>query len=92
MLKTIRLIQIISLSVLSCVGAVSCKQEPQYQLREPFGMNTMTAADDSDLGPDIVRIPKKNFDRTKWEEKQRHDRAIKKILKQARDWDPKQQK
>ncbi len=83
--------KILLVSTLLCIFA-ACKQEPQYQLKEPFGLNTMTSVDDSDLAPDIIKIPKKNFDRAKWEEKQRHDRAIKKILKQARDFDPKQNK
>jgi hypothetical protein len=84
-----RLVHLIILAIIPGAGFQACKQEPQYQLREPFGLNTMSAVDEGELGPDIVRIPKKNFDRGKWEEKQRHNRAIKKILKQARDWDPK---
>lgn len=91
MTKIMRLIQVICVFLMTMLLA-ACKQEPQYQLREPFGLNTMSVVDDNELGPDVVKIPKKNFDRGKWEEKQRHNRAIKKILKQARDWDPKQQK
>jgi hypothetical protein len=75
--------------IVLCVSVSACKKEPEYQLKEPFGLDTMSAADDSELGIDIVKIPKKNFDRGKWEEKQRHNLAIKKILKQARDYDPK---
>jgi len=71
---------------LACLSA--CKQEPQYELKEPFGKNTIAAADDLERESNIIKIPKKNFDRTKWEEKQRHNYAIKKIIKQAREWDP----
>lgn len=74
--------------VLVLVSLSACKQEPQYELKEPFGKNTIAAADDLERESNIIKIPKKNFDRKKWQEKERHNYAIKKIIKQAREWDP----
>ncbi|HMO18687.1 MAG TPA: hypothetical protein PKA63_10535 [Oligoflexia bacterium] len=75
--------------ILMLISVSACERpEPQYQLKEPFGNNTMSAVDDLEREPDVVRIPKKNFDRAKWEEMERRNDSIKKILKQAREWDP----
>jgi len=77
------------LASLLCILHAACeKPEPQYQLKEPFGNNTLSSVDEFESQPESIRIPKKNFDRAKWEETERKNLAIKKILKQAREWDP----
>jgi hypothetical protein len=68
----------------------ACKQEPVYQLKDPYGDDTMSAKADEfeDTGVDVLKVKKKNFDRQKWNEIQRKEQALKKIVKQAREYDP----
>lgn len=82
------------LILVSFLSYAACKQEPVYQLKDPYGAGTMSAKADEfdDVGVDQLKIRKKNFDRQKWNEKERKNRAIRKVIKQARDWDPKQRR
>ena len=42
-----------------------------------------------DVGVDVLKVRKKNFDRQKYNEKQRKEYALTKMIKNARKWDPK---
>jgi len=80
------------LSLILLFGFLSgCKQEPQYQLKDPYGSDTMSAKADEyeDVGVDVLKVRKKNFDRQKYNEKQRKEYALTKMIKNARKWDPK---
>lgn len=70
----------------------ACKQEPTYQLKDPYGADTMSAKADEyeDLGVDVLKVKKKNFDRQKYNEKQRKEYALTKLIKNARKWDPRE--
>ena len=83
---------VIAISILS--SFIACKEEASYVLKEPFGEDTMSIKADEfeDQAADTVKLNKKNFDRQKYDEKMRYDRAIDKILTKARKWDPNQVK
>ena len=87
----IRILYILTLALLSLT---SCKQEASYVLKEPFGQDTMSIKTDEfeEQGTETVKLNKKHFDRQKYDEKLRYDRAIDKILTKARKWDPNQVK
>ena len=68
---------------------ISCKQEPSYKLKEPFGAMTVSAIDDiEDEKQDYFKIPKKFLNKDKLKENERKNEVIKKKLKEARTFDP----
>ncbi len=81
----------IALMSLLVISVVACKQEPTYQLKDPYGSGTMSAVTDEfdDVGVDVLKVRRKNFDRQKYNEKRRKDYALNKLIKNARKWDPK---
>lgn len=71
------------------VSVAACKQEPSYKLKEPFGAVTASAIDEIDEdSQDYFKIPKKFLNKDKLKENERKSEAIKKKLKEARNFDP----
>ena len=69
---------------------VACKQEPMYQLKEPFGDKTASSIDEYENdSADFIKIPKKFLDRGKLKERDRKNQSVQKHLKEARQFDPK---
>lgn len=78
---------LISTAFFSLLG--SCKQEPVYHIKEPFGEITTSSVDEYDETPDdFMIIPKKFLNKDKLKERNRRNEAIHKKLKEARDFDP----
>jgi hypothetical protein len=68
----------------------SCKQEPEYQLKEPFGEKTTSSIDEFENdSADYIKIPRKFLDRAKLKERDRKNQSIQKRLREASRFDPK---
>ena len=68
----------------------SCKQVPEYQLKEPFGEKTTSAIDEFENdSADFIKIPRKFLDRNKLKERDRKNQSIQKRLREASRFDPK---
>ena len=67
----------------------SCKQEPVYNIKEPFGEITTSSVEEyEDTTGDFMIIPKKFLNKDKLKERERRNEAIHKKLKEARKFDP----